>query len=127
MVRTQINDKIWFDFSLPPGKGQKVTKTLLKELFKNVINQSKKYYEETNDIIFAYREKQLHTVICPSIEKITKSFMIEHPIKRKPVGEEEYSGNIDYWISYNGFSYVIELKHDSFAYARAHSLCFEEG
>lgn len=79
------------------------------------IKKATKYFDETGDHVFSYREKQLHSIICPSISEITYSFLIEHPLKRKPANEEKYSGNVDYWASYKGIGFFIELKHAYFA------------
>lgn len=37
-------------------------------------------------------------------------------MKRKPSGEDEYSGFVDYWVSLNGVSYLIEVKQAYYGY-----------
>ncbi|MFZ3168148.1 MAG: hypothetical protein WA130_11085 [Candidatus Methanoperedens sp.] len=104
------------EFSIKDGEGTRVSKEFLQLLIRNIIKRSTEYFDATESHIFFYKEKQLHSVVCPSIADLTPSYVIEHPITRKPRGEEEYSGKCDYWISYRNYSYVMELKHSFFAY-----------
>jgi len=99
--------------------GARVSRDFLRKLLNNAVKRCTDYYNETGEHIFTYREKQLHSVICPSIADITPSYMIEHPLKRRPSGEDEISGHVDYWISYRNYSFLMELKHCYFAYRNA--------
>lgn len=111
--------ELGIEFENVEGFGEIVTKFFLTRLLENTVKRATKYFDETNgDQVFSYREKQLHSVICPSIAEITHSYMVEHPLTRKPVDEEEYSGNVDYWVSYKKMSFFIELKHAFFAYSQ---------
>jgi hypothetical protein len=101
--------------------GMRVTKDFLEKLIYNIVKRSTKYFYETKDHVFIYREKQLNSAVCPSIADLTDSFLMEHPLNRKPHGEDEYSGRVDYWIYYRNYSYVLELKHSYFAYKMADS------
>lgn len=109
------------------GHGEKVTKELLTTLLHRIVVRSTGYYDEASSIIrnpgdrdqvFAYREKQFHSVVCPAIADLTRYFLIENPLTRKSAGEKEYSGSVDYWLYYKDYSYMIELKHAYFAYTR---------
>lgn len=113
--------KVGMEFCLTDGNGMRVSKDLIEILIYNIIEKSTKYHNETGDHVFIYREKQLHTVICPSIEMITPCFLFEHPLTRKPTGEEEYRGHADYWISYRNYEFILELKHAFFAYKRVNN------
>lgn len=93
----------------------------MRQLVDNIVRRSTNFYDETGEHVFAYREKQLHSVVCPSIADITAGYVIEHPLKRKPPGEEESHGNVDYWVRYRNYSLLIELKHCYFAYNRANN------
>ncbi|MCW3985168.1 MAG: hypothetical protein NWE91_01995 [Candidatus Bathyarchaeota archaeon] len=104
------------------GLGSRTAKAFLRDLLKQFVLRSAKYYNETGEYAFYYRERQLHSIICPSIAQMPKSvFLMEHPIDRKPAGEIEYRGSADYWISYRNYSFIMELKHAYFAFSRAHS------
>jgi len=106
------------------GRGAKVTRDFLRELLRHIVVRSTQYYDETVDAgqqehVFTYRERQLHSVVCPAIADITTFFLIESPLIRKPAGEAEYRGSVDYWIYYMNYSFLMELKHTYFAFARA--------
>lgn len=102
------------------GSGSRVSRDLLKKFLKEFVWRSAKYYEGTGDHVFYYSERQIHSAICPAIANITPTFLMEHPLTRKPAGEEEYRGRTDYWIYYRDYSFVMELKHTYFAYNRAY-------
>jgi hypothetical protein len=110
--------ELGIEFKGISGLGEKVTKEFLSELIEKVVRQMVKYYDDTGDYVFAYGEKQLHSVICPSIAGITSGFVMEHPLERKPPGEQKYTGHVDYWLSHRKISYLIELKHAYLAIAR---------
>jgi len=110
--------KLGFDFSIGDGVGKRIVKDFSKNLIQNIVKRSTKYFDESNkkDHIFSYGERQLHSVLCPSIADLTHYYVMEHPVTRKPHGEDEYSGHIDYWINYRNYSILMELKHCYFAY-----------
>ncbi len=113
--------EIGIEFLKDDDDGTRVSRDFLKRLIFNIIKRSTAYFNETGDHIFIYREKQLNSVVCPSIGDLTDSFVIEHPLTRKPHGDDEYSGRVDYWMNYRNYSYVMELKHSYFAYKMADS------
>ncbi len=107
--------------------GTKVSKVFLDKLICGIITHSADYFDrylkdtKNHDHIFGYRERQLHSVVCQSIADLTPSFVMEHPVYRKPHGKGKYSGHVDYWINYENYSFIMELKHCYFAYKRANS------
>lgn len=111
--------KLGLEFSNVKGYGSRVSRDFMRNLLKNIVKRSTDYYDETEEHIFTYREKQMHSVVCPSIADVTLSYVMEHPLIRKPAGEEEYPGNVDYWISYRNYSFLMELKHTYFGYRNA--------
>jgi len=115
-----INDcgELGIEFENIRGHGARVTRDFLRKLLKHIVERAAQYYDETGEHVFTYRERQLHSVVCPSIADITSSYLIEHPLSRKPTGDAEYRGNVDYWIYYRDYSFLIELKHTYFAYRR---------
>lgn len=93
------------------------------------MKNSIKYFNETNgDILFNYRETQVHSALCPAISKISGSFLIEHPIERKSYGKKRtkrkkiYTGRLDYWVFYRDFSFAVEVKHSFQGYSRTKKL-----
>jgi len=106
------------------GRGVKITKEFLRRFLQHIVIRSTKYYDKSGyagqpDHVFTYRERQFHSVICPAIADVTSYFLIENPLNRKPAGEAEYLGSVDYWIYYKNYSFMMELKHTFFAYTRA--------
>ena len=106
------------------GRGAKITKEFLGRLLHYIVIRSTKYYDKAGyagepDHVFTYRERQFHSVVCPAIADITSYFLIENPLNRRPAGEAEYPGSVDYWIYYKNYSFMMELKHTYFAYTRA--------
>ncbi|MEM2970223.1 MAG: hypothetical protein QXR63_04740 [Candidatus Bathyarchaeia archaeon] len=113
-------------FGALKGSSADITREFLKKLIHRIVIRSTEYYRKVKrlpgglpDHAFPYREKQFHSIVCPSIADITTCFLAEHPLKRKPAGEEEYPGNVDYWIFYKNYSFMMELKHSYFAYKEA--------
>ena len=104
------------EFSIKDGRGVIVSKDFLDRLIDNIVRRSVFYYEKTEDYVFRHRERPIHSVVCPSIAAITKTFLTEHPLKRKHFGKEEHSGFVDYLISYRKCTFFMELKHSFFAY-----------
>jgi hypothetical protein len=108
--------ELGIEFRNIEGAGARVTKDFLIRLLNKVVRNSAGYYFGRGGHIFIFRERQLHSVICPSIADMTSVYVMEHPLERKPAGEEEYQGHVDYWISYRNYSFLMELKHCYFAY-----------
>jgi len=115
--------KVGIEFLNVDTDGARVSRDFLTQLIFNIVRRSTDFYDKIKnpgDHVFSYRETQFHSVVCPSISDITPSFIVEHPLKRKPHGEKDYSGHVDYWISYRNYSFLMELKHTFFAYRRSH-------
>lgn len=111
--------ELGIEFENIRGRGARVARDFLRKLLKRIVERCTEYYSQTEEHVFTYRERQLHSVVCPSIADITLGFLMENPLTRKPAGEEEYRGNVDYWIFYNNYSFLLELKHTYFAYSNA--------
>lgn len=108
--------KLGIEFTKKDSEGARVSKKFLEQLVTNIVKRSVSYYKKTNDHPFYYSEKQLNSVVCPAIADITPSYLMEYSLKRKPVGEEEFSGRADYWIYYKDYAFLMELKHEYCAY-----------
>lgn len=109
--------KIGFEFK---GGVNGKTKEFIKELLVETVKNCKKYHSETGDHLFIYRERQFNSAICPAINEIADCFVMQHPIRRKPRGEQSYSGRLDYWIHYKKMDFLLELKHEYYGYRKAH-------
>jgi hypothetical protein len=116
--------EVQIKFGILEGPSANVTKEFLRKLVRRIVVRSTKYFDEAQyagepDHVFIYGEKQFHSVVCPAVADITPYFLMENPLYRKPPGEEEYSGSVDYWVFYKNYSFMIELKHSYFAYTQA--------
>lgn len=113
--------ELGIEFGKIRGTGSRVSRWFLRTFLREFVLRSTEYYNETGDHVFYYRERQLHSVVCPSIAHLTPAFLMEHPLTRKPAGEEEYRGSADYWIYYKNCTFLMELKHAYFAYNRTYN------
>ena len=117
--------ELGIEFANIKGHGARVARDFLRKLLRRIVVRSTQYHNRARacireqDHVFTYRERQLHSVVCPSIGDITNLFMIENPLTRKPSGEPEYTGSVDYWIYYRKYFFLMELKHAYFAYRNA--------
>ncbi len=116
-TKLKKSGKLTIDFQNLDGLGEIVTKSFLSGVVERVAIRTTEYFDETGDYVFRYKERQIHSVLCPAIADVTPSYLIEHPLERKPVGEEKYRGHVDYWAMYRRLSYLIELKHAFQAYS----------
>jgi hypothetical protein len=113
--------QVTFEFASLKGFGGEATKKFLVKTIKNSIVRASSYCmsSDINDHIDSYSEQPLHSVICPAISDVTNGkFIFEHPLKRKWYGEDPYTGHIDYWASFLGKSYIVEIKHSYLSYQK---------
>lgn len=108
--------EIHVEHSLSDGKGIRITKDFLSQLAIEFAKQAAKYIEFTNEAPFAFKERQLHSIVAPALSRITQAFLMETPITRKwsdvnPDCYNDSHGWIDYWCYYRDFIFLIELKH----------------
>ena len=110
-----------FETRIPDGEGKRVLKKFLKNLIIEIASNTVKQIRTTEyPPSFAYREKQLHTVIAPAMDKIAENFLMESPVNRNWSQSDENKsdahGWVDYWCEYKNYIYYIELKHGFKAY-----------
>lgn len=90
-----------------------------KKLFVGICKRCESYDNGKYNVVdfpFAYRERQLDSVVLPQMALMTKGLVItEYPVDRrskgKRVGDYDSSGRIDYWCIYKDYSFAIEMKH----------------
>ncbi len=118
--KLQVIDKI------QDGAGKRIAKDFLRQLLEEFSRCSFRHIDFFDYGIapFAYREKQVHSVIAPAISKITKNaFLMECPVNRewskKEKKLEDNAGWLDYWCRYREFDFFIELKHSYFKYGKS--------
>jgi hypothetical protein len=103
--------------SIPKSRGHKKLNEFLSKLSKNLIERSAMYLLNVEPYpVYAYSEKSFHTILTPSIDLLTKKYLIESPIRRIAKGKrnqprKDGHGWADYWIGYSDIEIFLELKH----------------
>lgn len=95
---------------LPHEKGMKTAATFLHQMTEEFGRSCRKYYDVLKELPFTYHERQIHSILLPSIAKISQVAFVEQPIVRKNDGNLQH-GWVDYWVYYEKFVFLIELKH----------------
>lgn len=96
--------------NLKDGPGIRNTRNFLQNLAKTFVSSCIHYYDKTGELPFIYRERQINSIILPSIAKVSDAVFMEQPIKRQ--NKQKFSqGWLDYWVLYGTTALLIELKH----------------
>jgi len=88
----------------------KDSKQLRKFLYKTISNFSDEmfsFYEEWGEFPFTYSEKQINSILVPSIHEYTKNIWLEQPFKNN----KKKQRFLDIATTINDDIYLIELKH----------------
>jgi len=117
MKTIRESGKINIISNIGDGSGRRVANDFLNKLTVEFAKQSTKYINEVYEAPFAYKEKQLHSIIAPSIAKLTNAFIMECPVSRqwskiRKQNYEDSHGWLDYWCRYRGVDFFIEIKHN---------------
>lgn len=101
-----------------------VAKSFITDLLAGIAKLSIKYGQnELIDFPYIYSERQLDSVILPSLSMICNGAVIaELPARRncflKNHEINNSFGRIDYWCIYNNYSIVLEVKHSFDGFTR---------
>ena len=102
--------------------GMLVTSDLLEKVIKEFIKKTVKAMDVIGDCPFAVKERQIHSILAPSISNVVDAFEMETKVDRnwRSVCEQDNDshGWLDYWCYYRNRSFFIELKHDYISYVR---------
>ena len=126
------NVKLWVSQSTGKEKFYKVGREFVIDLLSGMAKFAIKYYESGFiDFPYLYGERQLTSLILPTLSHISKgAVMSELPIKRdrhlKNCELNNASGRLDYWCVYEKFSFVIEVKHSFDAFRNNQITCQED-
>jgi len=99
--------KIYLEDNIKDGIGKRNSKIFLNDVSIEFAKKSKQLFDMTGELIYYYREKQLHSVFVPIIDKLGDAIITEIPTIRN---KDNY-GWIDYWVKYASTIFLIELKH----------------
>jgi hypothetical protein len=75
--------QLTIEFNNTNGIGARASRDLLRKLIENTVERCFSYYCKTKDHAFIYGERELNSVICPSIAAITPAFLMENVLTRK--------------------------------------------
>lgn len=102
------------------GMTRRIAHDFLSTLFEEFTIQSAKYINAVHEAPFAYRERQLHSMIAPALSKMTDAFLMESPIYRKWLKQAKKDskrhGWLDYWCQFRDIEFFLELKHSYGSY-----------
>ena len=62
------------------GRGYRLLNKFLKELMTETVRKSYSFYDNTRYMPFAFKERQLHSVLCPALFDVTGSALMEVPL-----------------------------------------------
>lgn len=99
------------------GEDFSVAKEFVENVFYDMTKRCAKYSNDTvHDLPYTYKERTLDSVLLPALSKLCDGMVLtELPVKRQFDNRRfqitPYTGRIDYWCIYKGYSFVIELKH----------------
>lgn len=99
------------------GEDFSVAKELVENVFYDMAKLCAKYSNDTvHDLPYTYKERTLDSVLLPTLSKLCDGMVLtELPVTRQCDNRRfqitPYTGRIDYWCIYKGYSFVIELKH----------------
>lgn len=85
-------------------------RTFLREITDTFIRSCANYFDEVEELPFIYRERQIQSILLPAIAKVADAAFVEQPINRKSK-QGSQKGRIDYWVLYQKYVFLIELKH----------------
>jgi len=111
--------ELTFKDSFEDGEGTRKVRKFLKEFINGFCERSCEYYQSLGEFIFAYREKQLTTIINPLLHELSGGkYQAECPTKRRDRDKLNSShGWVDYWVKLDENTIlVIELKHGYHSY-----------
>lgn len=94
-----------------------LAKEFIENLFYDMAKHCTKYDNDSfSDMPYTYGERQLDSILLPSLSKLCKSMVFtEYPVirqcKNRKFNVDKSNGWLDYWCIYKGYSFIIELKH----------------
>lgn len=92
--------------------GKIKTREFLNEIMREFAIVSTRIYDNTGDIAFLYKEKQLSSIFLPSFYNLKHYAIQEVPTKRTKSKNKFSHGWLDYWVQKGDrWIYLMEVKH----------------
>ncbi len=105
---------------LTDANNNRIVKDFLKKLSIDFAKKSSRYIDFVYESPFYYRERQIHSILTPVLYDLTDACLYELPMQRNwsknKSKERDSHGWCDYWCSYRGVDFFIEVKHSYVAY-----------
>lgn len=92
-------------------KGTRVARSLLRRVMIEFARQSRSYFSKTDDHVYSYGERQLHSGLFPAFFNSADLVFFEPQILRKPWGGDPGIGRMDYLVRDRGTIILFEVKH----------------
>ncbi|GAB6081915.1 hypothetical protein JCM30471_08290 [Desulfuromonas carbonis] len=89
-----------------------VTGQFLNDLLQEFAKVSTELFNITGEMPFWYKERQLSSVLLPCFYNLGYGALQEIPTRRKPHGEDDSHGWLDYWVQRGDkHVFLMEVKH----------------
>jgi len=112
IITVRSRGKIRTINTLHRGKGTEVAHEFLDKVSRGFVKYSSNYMKLVEESPFAFREKQLNSILAPALAEFSKAFLMEFPINRKNKKlDYDSHGWVDYWAYYKSIDFYLELKH----------------
>lgn len=97
---------------IPLDTGKIKTGEFLYETLREFAKVSTAAFDNIGEYLYAYRERQLSSILLPAFYNLGFSAMQEVPTRRSIQAGPESHGWLDYWVQKDGkWVYLIEAKH----------------
>lgn len=96
--------------NLSDGPGMRKSREFLQRVARAFARSCTSYCDSTGEVAFAHRERQIHSVLLPSVSNVANAALMEQPVVRR-VRRESRHGWVDYWAQYGSAVFLIEVKH----------------
>lgn len=101
-----------FHKKIPLSTGKIKTGAFLLQMMEEFAKVSTRAFDAMGNFPFAYKERQLSSILLPAFYNLGCSAIQEAPTRRREPGEECSAGWLDYWVQKEKkWVYLIEVKH----------------
>lgn len=104
---------------IPLETGKIKTGEFLNEILREFAKVSTLAFDNIGDLLFAYRERQLSSILLPAFYNLGYSAMQEVPTRRRNRLGIDNHGWLDYWVQKDiKWTFLIEAKHGKHCFNR---------
>lgn len=95
--------------NLLAGPGMPEAKAFLQQFSRTLVEMCAKFYDTIKDLPIE-GEAQMQSVILPAMYQVANAVYAEQRVNRRQHKNQPSSGRLDYWVYYEEFVFLIELK-----------------